>query len=857
MADAVVGNGFTNTSEKFIDNIDPDDPEYKRQLMRPAEIKEDLNLMSQRRRVSLILNSESFRKELEEIIENYTRSQESAILNSSLLSLQHLADLFSTIPGKRPLTGGGFTKSHQNGIIPINDLRGVDTGLYSRRERVYRCKLASVYRLIELFGWNTSIYNHATVRISRNEEHFLINPFGLLYHEVTASSLIKLNSHGVVLDPGSTVLGVEQAGWLFHSAVHSTRPDIRCIIHLGTPATVAVSCMKAGLLPLSQEAIILGEVVYYTPKHPLPDDSTRENVAEGGAGGRTAPSSLVAADLSSERAALSKVIAQDTHILFVRYRGLLALGETIEEAWHYATNAVVACETQLRLASLGVDHLVLPNQQVQKRTYEAWRTTELGGVSGPEAAMAIRLAHARTLSLSRHNASANGTDAGYLSDSSLAAHTASARPWRLGELEFEALMRHLDNAGYRTGHLYRQDAAVSPRPSRRTLDRLGAITGSRRFEDVEVPPFSSSAATAIAQYYDDVGAFSGDESETARPGTLRRQWSDQRWLNTPNNYTKEVSTLPGRQPVAHWVSSREASLHVEISSGRLPPPTPFHPLTPAAVPLGTTGAQSNTPSSGMNFSRFAPQGDDPRELMEHQKKVREKYYRDTNTAGPQSRLLEGLTWDEACRIRDEALVKALGPGAVSASLPDSHSTVAAASKAILHRDVRDGAVVYEGVYTKQNPFGQVTDEELEAYKQEIQMKNNPTLYAEWLRQQEVEQAKSPLDPTDLAQSPAVPICASSAIFSDSELHETTYVTGSHLSPPSPVGLATSEMSEIEDSNASEKKPKKKRRFKLPTLARKTRTKEKKVQQESQAQSSSSGAVEGPLASEKDGESSQK
>ncbi|KAL5967873.1 Alpha-adducin [Taenia solium] len=826
MADAVVENGYANTSEKFIDNIDSDDPEYKRQLMRPAEIKEDLNLMSQRRRVSLILNSESFRKELEEIIENYTRSQESVVLNSSLLSLQHLADLFSTIPGKRPLTGGGFTKSHQNGIIPINDLRGVDTGLYSRRERIYRCKLASVYRLIELFGWNTSIYNHATVRLSRNEEHFLINPFGLLYHEVTASSLIKVNSHGVVLDPGSTVLGVEQTGWLFHSAVHSTRPDIRCIIHLGTPATVAVSCMKTGLLPLSQEAIILGDVAYYTPQRPLPDDSTRENVAEESTGGGAAPSSLVAADLSAERAALSKVIAQDTHILFVRYRGLLALGETIEEAWHYATNAVVACETQLRLASLGVDHLVLPNQQVQKRTYEAWRTTELGGVSGPEAAMAIRLAHARTLSLSRHNA--NGTDAGYLSDSSLTAHTTPARPWRLGELEFEALMRHLDNAGYRTGHLYRQDAAVSPRPSRRTLDRSGAVTGTRRFEDVEVPPFTSSAATAIAQYYDDTGAFSGDESDAPRPGTLRRQWSDQRWLNTPNNYTKEVSTLPGRKPVAHWVSSREASLHMEISSGRLPPPTPFHPLTPAAVPLGTTGAQSSTPSSGLNFNRFAPQGDDPKELKEHQKKVREKYYRDTNTAGPQSRLLEGLTWDEARRIRDEALVKALGPGAVSASLPDSHSTVAAASKAILHRDVRDAAVVYEGVYTKQNPFGQVTDEELEAYKQEIQMKNNPALYTEWLRQQEAEQVKSPLDST-----------------------------GSHLSPPSPVGVATSGTSEVEDSHASEKKSKKKRRFKLPSLARKTRTKEKKTQQESQAQSPSAGAGEGPAANEIDGESSQK
>lgn len=78
--------------------------------------------------------------------------------------------------------------------------------------------------------------------------------------------------------------------------------------------------------------------------------------------------------------------------------------------------------------------------------------------------------------------------------------------------------------------------------------------------------------------------------------------------------------------------------------------------------------------------------------------MREKYYKDMNTAGPQSRLLEGLTWDEARRIRDEALVKALGPGAVSASLPDSHSTVAAASKAILHRDVRDAALVYEVSY---------------------------------------------------------------------------------------------------------------------------------------------------------------
>lgn len=82
-------------------------------------------------------------------------------------------------------------------------------------------------------------------------------------------------------------------------------------------------------------------------------------------------------------------------------------------------------------------------------------------------------------------------------------------------------------------------------------------------------------------------------------------------------------------------------------------------------------------------------------MSEYLFQVRERYYKDTNTAGPQSRLLEGLTWDEARRIREEALTKALGPGAVSAYPSDTHSTVAAASKAILHRDVRDAAVVYD------------------------------------------------------------------------------------------------------------------------------------------------------------------
>lgn len=107
--------------------------------------------------------------------------------------------------------------------------------------------------------------------------------------------------------------------------------------------------MRTGLLPLSQEAIILGEVAYYTPTKPVTADSAGDNTEVDGTDGITTGGCLSATDLSAERAAVSKVLRTDTHVLFVRCRGLLALGETIEEAWHYATNALVACETQVNI----------------------------------------------------------------------------------------------------------------------------------------------------------------------------------------------------------------------------------------------------------------------------------------------------------------------------------------------------------------------------------------------------------------------------------------------------------------------------------------------------------------------------
>ena len=148
---------------------------------------------------------------------------------------------------------------------------------YTKQEKLTRCKLAAVYRIIDLYGWTQGIYNHVTVRlsthtyifivlyklnvrtktpnilhqlinlpvyqvrISQDTEHFLLNPFGMLYNEITASSLVKVDMQGSVVEAGTTNFGVNVAGFMLHSAIHSARPDIKCILHIHTPAIVAVS----------------------------------------------------------------------------------------------------------------------------------------------------------------------------------------------------------------------------------------------------------------------------------------------------------------------------------------------------------------------------------------------------------------------------------------------------------------------------------------------------------------------------------------------------------------------------------------------------------------------------------------
>lgn len=142
------------------------------------------------------------------------------------------------------------------------------------------------------------------VRVSQDQEHFLLNPFGLQYHEVTASSLLKVDMQGSIIDPGSTNFTFNKyvqlslkgklhfdcpiiffyfilyrAGYMLHSAIHLSRPDIKAIIHLHHPACVAVSAMKQGLLICCQEAAILGPVSYHDYRGLVVDEAERELIA--------------------------------------------------------------------------------------------------------------------------------------------------------------------------------------------------------------------------------------------------------------------------------------------------------------------------------------------------------------------------------------------------------------------------------------------------------------------------------------------------------------------------------------------------------------------------------------------------
>ncbi|HMJ94058.1 MAG TPA: class II aldolase/adducin family protein [Allosphingosinicella sp.] len=214
-------------------------------------------------------------------------------------------------------------------------------GKVSDEEWAARVDLAAAYRLIAYYGWDDLIFTHLSMRVPGPEHHFLLNPYNLMFEEVTASSLVKVDMSGLPVDP--TPFITNPAGFTIHSALHMARDDARAVMHLHTPHGQAVSAHGDGLMPLTQTAMLIrGDVAYHDYEGVAVDLEERERIV---------------ADLGQKNAML------------LRNHGTLAVGETVGEAFIRIYFLERACEAQILALSAG-DNVNNPPQGSPEVTAE-------------------------------------------------------------------------------------------------------------------------------------------------------------------------------------------------------------------------------------------------------------------------------------------------------------------------------------------------------------------------------------------------------------------------------------------------------------------------------------------------------
>ncbi|XP_049883230.1 protein hu-li tai shao isoform X2 [Pectinophora gossypiella] len=551
--------------------------EDERLKQRPADIDADVREMERRKRVEALMSSKLFREELERVLDQQLHEGGDAPL------LQRI----------REMVGGRLHTGSLRGpscVLPINDIRGIEGVGYEKGEKILRCKLAAVYRLVDLFGWTqTGISGQITARLNTAVEQVLTTPRGLLPHEVTASSLVKVDMQGIVQDQGTTNFPVNVEGFSIHGAVHAARPDVRCVLHIRSPGALAVSSMKRGLLPLCNEAALLGEIAYHRVPNGVLDNEEQEK--------------------------LVRALGPHAKVLMLSSGGALCCGQTLEEAFFQARNLTAACEVQLRLASVPVAELALLDDDTRKQIYEASRK--------PPSEQA---------------------------------------KWRVGGEEFEALMRMLDNAGFRTGYIYRNPLIKNDVPKPKN--------------DVEVPPAVSSLGYLL------------EEEELYKQGLWKKgggvRGERTRWLNSPNVYQKvevlETGT-PDPRKITKWVQDG----------------SPAHSSTPVKI----------------DTLQFVPKNTNPKEFKALQQQIKDNRRADKISAGPQSHILEGVTWDEAAKL--------VGEDAHNTHTGDHVVLMGAASKGIIQRGYQHNATVYSAPYAR-NPFDHISDTDIDEYRRTVERK---------------------------------------------------------------------------------------------------------------------------------------
>jgi ribulose-5-phosphate 4-epimerase/fuculose-1-phosphate aldolase len=202
----------------------------------------------------------------------------------------------------------------------------------SADEWMLRVQLAACYRIFDLLGWTEYIFNHITLRVPGPEKHFLINPFGLWYSEVTASNLLKIDLEGNTI--GKSEWSANRAGFIIHSAIHAARPDAHCIMHTHTTAGLAVACQEQGITPNNfYGSQLYGRIAYHD--------------FEG-----------ISVDLDERPRLVSSLGAYNVMVL--RNHGLLICGGSVPEALARMLNVQRACEVQLAAEAAGKPITAIP-----------------------------------------------------------------------------------------------------------------------------------------------------------------------------------------------------------------------------------------------------------------------------------------------------------------------------------------------------------------------------------------------------------------------------------------------------------------------------------------------------------------
>ncbi len=224
--------------------------------------------------------------------------------------------------------------------------------LVSAEEWQLRVDLAACYRLVALYGWSDLVFTHISARVPGPEHHFLINPYGLMFDEITASSLVKVDQQcNKIID---SPYPVNPAGFVIHSAVHAAREDIQCVLHTHTRAGIAVSAQKNGVLPISQQStFVLASLAYHDYEGVAFRDDEKPRLQ---------------ADMGH------------ANFLMLRNHGLLTCGKTIADAFLSMYTFENTCQIQIA-AQAGGGELTHVNPKIIDGVGQAMKV-QSGGLGG-------------------------------------------------------------------------------------------------------------------------------------------------------------------------------------------------------------------------------------------------------------------------------------------------------------------------------------------------------------------------------------------------------------------------------------------------------------------------------------------